>query len=211
MSTKQPSKVADLAQKQENSIVINAVKEPHYTNLHANEQDLALVRDFEVTNYDEDFALEISSAHALSFDLNTALDIYLNSTVRLSEDKIDEICTATFEAFSNALLWSNLEMPYALRDDIDNFNSLIRERACSLLHGSRKIKVIIKSLGREIMVTVASQGLGFDIESMLNANRPAFKGFEIIKSLASRITHDDEGRILILHFALEDKYNGSKK
>lgn len=211
MTTKHSPKVSDLAQKQDNSIIINTVTEPHYTNLQIEKDETALVRDFELTNYDEDFALEISSAHALSIDLIAIMESYFKTNVKLSQNKIDEICTATFEAFSNSLLWSNLELPYALREDMNHFNTLIKERASSLLHGSRKIKIIVKSMEQEILITVASQGSDFDIEAMLKANRPAFKGFEIIKSLTSRITHDDGGRVLMMHFAREDNYDRSKR
>jgi hypothetical protein len=148
-----------------------------------------------------DFVIIISSLSAYYLDMFQVLDHYFYKNTDIPPVITEQIITATYEAFSNALIWSNLEIvpPQNGEKDFDFLNTIEK----SLSHqrfARRPLKLQFWFFPKSVDVSITSYGLPFNLEQALQSNTKEYKGLAIMHTLSTRLWSEEEGRRIWMRF-----------
>jgi serine/threonine-protein kinase RsbW len=107
-----------------------------------------------------------------------------SAELKLSDEVYGNVMVATMEATNNAIIHGNNSDP------------------------SKDVKIVLRLDGKELMVHVEDQGLGFDFQNVPDPTAPENlekingRGIFLMEHLSDEILYLDEGRIVELKFRL---------
>lgn len=147
-----------------------------------------------------DFFCALTTKNAFKSNLVEIFLNYLKST-KTKHELYEKISIATQEAFSNALLWNNLQIPKEkLAPYRTNLPELIDEKLSSSKTADLPLILSLQIKDRIVEVNVESSGKDFDWGLQKDQRTDEHRGMSLIKKTCDKVVSSNNGRKLSMFF-----------
>ena len=173
--------------------------------------------------------LSLTSASAFSYNVAGRVCEALGRRLSLADRRRQDMETVLQEAVANALIHGNLGIQSLESLDARGFvrySQLLSRRLLFDEYTSRRLHIRVTWDDDTIEITVADEGLGYDIqdesgedasperespEDILKSDRPSGRGMAIIRSLTGHVEASDHGHRLAMRFSRTEAAPGSQE
>jgi hypothetical protein len=159
--------------------------------------NLPILEEVRHQKYTINFVVCLKIKDFYKLDFVGVLETYLQK-VGYDPYLIEQIVTASQEAYSNALLWSSLDLTMDEGTRFHHFCDHLEERLKNPLYGNRFLGVYITKNTEFIEIAFFVQGR--PIVWPKEQERPHFKGISIIRSHTHHFHIDENGKAIRLFF-----------
>lgn len=153
-----------------------------------------------------DWGVVLTAATAYRLDAAAPVTTALAARFNMSGNLAEMVAAAVAEAIANAVLHGGLEIGSSYRRSLDGFHAgvtLLHHRLADPAFADRPVAVAAARQGRDLVVSVADSGPGYDA---MAAARPSFpsagRGLGIIRASATTIVVADGGRRITMTFSV---------
>lgn len=147
------------------------------------------------------FRFNCTSHFALENDMGEILKTFFHEESYIPMF-YDPILTALFEAWSNALLWSNLEISAQEIDPNDPFGmgSVLEKKINQPNLMNKRLQLSIYLSPLKVTCFIQHEGIPFFWDDKKASERPLSRGIGIIKAFSDKVSTHDQGKTLELIF-----------
>ncbi|HLD95757.1 MAG TPA: hypothetical protein VI959_03870 [Alphaproteobacteria bacterium] len=159
--------------------------------------------DFEYCwkNIRPSFRLNCTSKFALKNDVSELLKVYFHEEGHLPLF-YDPLLTSIYEAWSNSLIWSNLEVPSQkeiLKDPLV-MGEILQKSLENEVFSSRRLQLSLYLTPLKVVCLIQHEGLPFYWNEEDACKRPLTRGIGIIKAFSDKVSSHNQGKALELVF-----------
>lgn len=158
---------------------------------------LPIFKDIQEKGYPIEFALCLKNKDFYKIDFVGILQNHLTK-ISCPTPLIDKIVTASQEAYSNAFLWSSLDLTPIRELRPYDFYEQIEQRLKDPTYANRYLSVYLAKRDHLFEVVFFVQGI--PIKWQTNMNTAKFRGTSIILTQTDQVQVDENGRAIRLYF-----------
>lgn len=150
-----------------------------------------------------DLVISLTNQTAYDIDFTKILEHYFFERTNISISKFEKIITATYEAYSNALIWDNLEMSNLSKERKSlEFFQQVENRLIEKNIKNCSIQLTCCVFQKYVEISVTSTGKGFDLESCLKTANLDYQGLSIMKTFSDKLWTENKGKTIKMKFKI---------